>query len=169
MTLLQSLIAIPILFSLLILQTAVVSQVPLLEGTADLILLALIAWAIQKRVQTAWIWGLIGGLLVGYVSAVPLGVYLGAYLAAVGFALLLRQRMWNVPLLAMLIVTFLATLLLHGLTFLSLRLSDTPVTITETINLITLPSLLLNILLAFPFFILFGDLARFLHPESLEM
>ena len=169
MTLLQSVIAIPILSILLILQTAIISQVPLLEGTADLILLALVAWAIQKRVQTAWIWGGIGGLLVGYVSAIPLVVYLSAYLAAVGFALFLRQRMWNMPLLAMLLVTFLSTLLLHGLTFLSLQLSDSPVAIIESINLITLPSLLLNILLAFPFFILFGDLARLLYPESLEM
>jgi hypothetical protein len=40
----------------------IASRIPLLHGSADLILLALVAWALQKRVNTAWQWALIGGL-----------------------------------------------------------------------------------------------------------
>jgi rod shape-determining protein MreD len=163
------LIALPILAVLLIMQTAVLNQIPLLQGTADLVLLALIAWASQRRVETAWIWGIIGGLLVGFVSAVPIPVYILAYLAAVAVAILLRQRIWNVPILAMLVSTFVGTLLLHGFTIAALRLSDIPLTMGESINLIVLPSLLLNMLLALPFFLIFGDLAKLLYPETLEM
>jgi rod shape-determining protein MreD len=163
------LIAVPILAILLILQTAVVNQIPLLQGSADLVLLALIAWASQKRVQSAWIWGIIGGLLVGFVSAVPIPVYIIAYLIAVAFAILLRQRIWNVPILAMLISTFAGTLILYGTTMVALRLLNTPLAIGLSINLIVLPSLLLNMLLALPFFLIFGDLASLLYPESLEM
>jgi rod shape-determining protein MreD len=163
------LLAIPILGSLLIIQTAVLNQIPLLQGTADLVLLAVVAWAVQKRVRIAWSWGMIGGLLVGYVSAVPLGVYLFCYLAATGIASLLRQRIWNVPLLAMFLTTFLSTIVLHGVTILTLRLNDSLISIGESINLITLPSLLLNMILAIPFYTLFNDLANMIYPESLEM
>ena len=70
-----TLLAFPILGILLVLQSAIFSQIPLLQGTTDLVLLALVAWSLQRRVRTAWQWGIIGGLLVGFVSAVPFFVY----------------------------------------------------------------------------------------------
>jgi rod shape-determining protein MreD len=164
-----TLLAFPILGILLVLQSAIFSQIPLLQGTTDLVLLALVAWSLQRRVRTAWQWGIIGGLLVGFVSAVPFFVYLVGYLLAVGFALLLRQRIWQVPLLAMFIATFFGTLAIQLATLVALRVSGTILPIGATINLIILPSILLNLLLALPFFTLFSDLANFLYPEELEM
>jgi rod shape-determining protein MreD len=162
-------IAFPILCGLLILQTAILSRVPLLQGTTDLVLLALIAWSIQKRVQTAWQWGIIGGLLVGFVSAVPFPAYPTGYLAVVGLSLLLRKRIWQVPILAMFIATFLGTILVHLIAIVSLRLNGSVLPMFISTNQITLPSLLLNMLLAVPFFVLFGDLAGLLYPEELEI
>ena len=164
-----TLLAFPILGILLVLQSAVFSQIPLLQGTTDLVLLALVAWSLQQRVQTAWQWGIIGGLLVGFVSAVPFVVYVVGYLLAVGLALLLRQRIWQVPLLAMFIATFFGTLVIHLATLVALRVSGTVLPLSASINLIILPSILLNLLLALPFFTLFSDLAKFLYPEELEM
>jgi len=162
------LIAIPILSILLVIQSAILSRIPLLNGTSDLVLLAVIAWALQKRVQTAWYWGIIGGLLVGYVSALPLGVPLVGYLLAVGLALILRQRVWQVPILAMFVATFFGTILYHLISLVALRVIGVPMPIIETLNLITLPSVLLNLLLAIPFYFLLGDLAKLLYPEELE-
>lgn len=164
-----NLLGLPILVILLVLQTAIVSQIPLLQGTADLILLALIAWALQKRVNSAWAWGIIGGLLVGLVSAVPFPVYLAGYLMAVAIAVMLRQRIWNVPFLAMTIATLAGTLIIHGLTILYLRLTDTIIGFSSSINLITLPSMLLNLILSIPFYLIFSDLAQTLYPEPLEI
>lgn len=163
------LISIPILSTLLILQSAVLSRIPLLRGTADLVLLALVAWALQKRVQTAWHWGIIGGLLVSYVSAVPFGLPLIGYLLAVGLALALRGRVWQIPILAMFVATFFGTLIAQFATFVALQLLGTPLPWLETINLIILPSILLNLLLAIPFYTLLGDLANWLYPEELDM
>lgn len=164
-----TLIAFPILGALIILQTAVLSRVPLLQGTADLILLALVAWSLQKRVQTAWQWGIIGGLFVGFVSAVPYLAHLIGYLASVGLSLLLRKRIWQVPIFAMFIATFLGTLIVHLTAIVALRINGTILPIGLSTNLITLPSLVLNMLLALPFFVLFGDLAGWLYPEELEI
>jgi rod shape-determining protein MreD len=162
-------IALPILGILLIFQSAVVSQIPLLHGTADLILLAIIAWTLQKRVTTAWQWSIIGGLLVTIVSALPMGVALIGYPLVATFALILRQRVWQVPILAMFISTFVGTLLMHIITLVALRMVGTTLPLREALNLITLPSVLLNLLLAIPVYALIGDLANWLYPEELEV
>jgi rod shape-determining protein MreD len=162
-------IAIPILVGLLILQTAVISHVTLLQGAADLVLVALVAWGLQKRVQTALVWGLLGGLLVGYVSALPVGVIPVAYLLAVGLALVLRRRVWELPILAMLIATFFGTLIVHLVQIAGLRIVGTELPFWQALNRVTLPSVLLNLLLAIPFYALFNDLARWLYPEPLDV
>jgi rod shape-determining protein MreD len=164
-----TLIAIPLLTVLLILQSAIVSRIVLLHGTADLLLLAVVAWALQKRVDTAWHWSVIAGLLISFVSALPFGIALLGYLVATGLTLLLRQRVWQVPILAMFIATFLGTLGTQGLALAALRLSGDPLPIIQAFNLITLPSILLNLLLAIPAYALLGDLAGWLYPEELEV
>jgi len=163
------LLAFPILSILLILQSAIISRVPLVQGTADLILLALIAWSIHKRVKTAWHWGVIGGLMVSFVSAMPFGVPLVGYLLAVGLTLILRRRVWQAPILAMFVATFLGTLVIHLLDLIALRLVGNPLSWLDAVNQITLPSILLNLLLAIPAYAILGDLANWLHPEQLEM
>ncbi len=165
----SALLAVPILAGLLILQTAVLNQIMLLQGSADIVLLALIAWSLQKRVRTAWSWGIIGALMVGYATAVPFWVYIFSYLAAVGLSQILRQRIWSVPVLAMFITTFVSTLILHGTTMLALRLANKPVDFAASLNLITFPSMLLNLLLALPFYLIFTDLAKLVYPETLEI
>lgn len=166
---LATLISIPILIGLLILETTILSRFPLLHGTTDLVLLAVLAWALQKQVNTAWQWGIIAGLLVGIASAQMFAITVSLYLGAVGIALILRQRVWQVPSLAMLIATFAATLLFHGVTIVTQRLAGTTLPLQESLNLVTLPSMLLNLLLAVPVFALFSDLAKWLYPEKLEV
>jgi rod shape-determining protein MreD len=162
-------ISIPIFAALLVLQTAIISRIPLLHGTADLVLLVILAWALQKRVQTAWQWGIIGGLMVGIVTALPFGTSLICYLLAVAMALALRQRVWQVPILAMFVATFFGTLLTHVIAVLSLRFFGDQIPIGDAFSLVTLPSILLNLLLAIPAYALLSDLAHWLYPEELEV
>jgi rod shape-determining protein MreD len=162
-------IAIPILGFLVMLQSAVLTRFPLLHGTADLVLLAVIAWSLQKRVQTAWQWGIIGGLLVGLVSALPFWAAISIFALAVVISLALRQRVWQAPILAMFIATFLITLLAHAITVLALRLTGTSLPLVQTLNLISLPTVILNLVFAIPAFYLLADLAKWLYPEELEV
>jgi hypothetical protein len=163
------LIAIPVLGFLIILQSAIVSQIPLLHGTADLVLLALAAWAVQEKVRTTWQWGLIGGLMVALVSALTFFAVLPAYLLSTGVARALRRQLWQMPLLAMLTAVFIGTLILHTTTFIVLRTNGTLLPLREAFNLVTLPSALLNLLLAVPVYALIGDLANRLYPDEIEM
>ena len=162
-------IAIPILGILLILQTVVASQVTLIHGTTDLIMIAVIAWSLQKSVRTAWQWGIIGGLMVGIVSALPIVVPLISYLIVILLALRLRQRVWHIPIFAMFVTTFLGTLVSHTIAVLSLRFLGTVLPLREVVLSITLPSLILNLLLAAPAYFLLGDLAKWVYPEELQV
>jgi rod shape-determining protein MreD len=163
------LIAFPILGGLMMLQSAVASRIPLMHGTVDLVLLALVAWALQNRVNTAWQWALIGGLLFSLASALPVGVMLAGYLGVVGLAELFKRRVWHVPVLAMFVTVFLGTLITHTFSILALLLTGTPLPLLQTMNLITLPSLLLNTLLAVPMYAMMGDLAGWLYPQEIEV
>ncbi len=75
---------------------------------------------------------------------------------------------WQAPLLAMFSVTFLGTLFMHLLSFLYLRVSGDPLPFADAMGLITLPSLLLNLLLSVPMYGLMRDLAGWVFPVQEE-
>jgi rod shape-determining protein MreD len=164
-----TLISIPVLGGLLILQTTLVSRLPLLHGTADLLLLAVAAWSLHKRVETAWQWSIVAGLLFTVASALPMGAAIAGYLLVTALAMLLRQRIWQAPVLALFVTIFFGTWIIHAISIVSLRLTGNPLDVADALNLVILPSLLLNLLLAVPVYGLIGDLANWLYPEPLEV
>jgi rod shape-determining protein MreD len=162
-------VAVPLLSFLVIFQSAVISRVPLLEGQADLVLLAVIGWSLQDRVRGIWFWALFGGLAAGLVTALPFGVLLAVYLFVTGLALILRKRVWKVPFLAMIASVFLGTLILNSISFAAVSLQGSTLPIMDVLNFIVLPSLLLNLLFAVPMYILIKDIAGWLYPEELKV
>jgi hypothetical protein len=162
-------LAIPILGLMVILQSAIFSQVHLLYGTLDLVLLVLVAWSVQERVTTAWHWALIAGLLASFATAVPAVAIIPAYVLATGIALFMRRIFWQRPLLAMVTAIFLGTLATHAISVTALAILGTPLPLLEAFYMITIPSALLNLLLAIPVYALIGDLSRWLYPEPIEI
>jgi len=144
------LLAFPVLILSLVAQMVVLSRIYLLHGTADIILLVLIAWSLQEKARSIWIWVIIGGLLIGFVSATPSYIYLLSYLVIILIVRLLRRRVWQTPLLAMLVVTILGTFILQLFIIVGLKVTGQPITWQESLSLITLPSVILNLLLALP-------------------
>jgi len=163
------LLGVPILMALIMLQTAVVSTLPLLHGTADLILLVVVAWAMQERVPASYEWAVMAGLMVGAITAVPFYVSLAGYTAAAAMARLLRGRVWQTPLLAMLMTVFLASLFKHGVTWGVLSVIGTPLPMLDSLNQVALPATLLNLLLAIPVYALVSDLAKSIYPEEVNL
>lgn len=154
---------------LLIIQTVVISRLPLLEGTADLILLALVAWALQERVPNPWVWTLIGGGLVSFISALPFPTPVLGYLMATGIARVLQKRVWQMPILAMFVATVVGTVLYQTLSILVLRFLGTSLIWGECISLVILPSILLNSLLSLPVYAVVVDFAGMLYPDRVEV
>ncbi len=164
----EILLSLPVLGLALMLQLAVFSRFNLLFGSADLPLLILIAWGLQERVRWAWVWGLLAGLLVGYVSGLPWYVPLIGYLGTVGLAQSLRRRIWQAPFLAMFLVTLTGTLFVHALSFVSLRLAGSPLPLSDSFDLVTLPSVFLNLAVGIVIYPLIRDLAAWLYPLEAE-
>ncbi|HVP21389.1 MAG TPA: hypothetical protein VMS73_05960 [Anaerolineaceae bacterium] len=151
------------------LQSVIFSRLPLLSGTADLVLLVIVAWSLQKKVKNALVWTLVGGLMVSYVSAMPAYAPLIGYILVFGFTRLIQRRIWQVPILTMITATVLGTFVTHILNILFLFVTGDPIPFQESITYITLPSALLNLLLALPIFVLVTDLAKWVYPEEVEV
>lgn len=160
----RNLIAFPLLGLAVILQSSVVSQVQLLAGYADIPLILLAAWALQDRVDSAWHWGAVTALLVGYVSSMSPIVTVVGYMTVVFLARVLKRRVWQAPLLAMFSVVFLGTLIFHSLSYVALTLFGTSFSIGDVAGLVTLPSLLLNMLLSVPVYAFMRDLSYWVYP-----
>jgi cell shape-determining protein MreD len=162
----RNIIAFPLLLLAVIFQSSIVSQVKLLSGYADLPLLMLGAWALQDRVKSAWHWAALGCAMLAFISTMPWPVLVIGYFAVIFIAQILQKRVWQAPLLAMFSVTFIGTLFLHLLSFIVLRLLGTPFTFADVMELITLPSLLLNMLFSIPIYAFMRDLARWVYPAE---
>lgn len=162
----RNLVAFPLLALGVILQSSVVSQVRLLSGYADLLLVLLAAWSLQERVDSAWHWGAVACLMTGAVSNLPLAVIILGYVGVLLLARVLQQRVWQAPLLAMFSVVFFGTLFFHILSFVVLSFLGTPLAFGEVMGLITLPSLLLNMLLSIPIYSFMRELSHWVYPAE---
>jgi rod shape-determining protein MreD len=162
------LISIPILGVLAIIQSAIISTMPLLFGTTDIVLVVVLAWALQDKVKGAWQWSIIGAGLMTLLSALPVGIYFAAYLAATLLASYIRRRIWKMPFLGMLIAIFLGTLLVQVVSWLGRWLTGVYLPLEQVVIQIMLPSILLNLLIAIPIFFVMKDLAIRLYPEEIE-
>lgn len=160
----RNLVAFPLLGLAVILQSSVVSQVSLLSGYADLPMVLIAAWALQERVQSSWHWALTVCLMVGFVSGAPWPILLLGYLGIVFLARILQRRVWHAPLIAMFSVVFLGTFFYHLVSFVVLRFLGTPFLLADVIGLITLPSLLLNMLISIPIYAFMRDVSFWVYP-----
>jgi hypothetical protein len=161
-----TLIGLPVILLIVMLQTAVVRTLPLLQGTADLVLLVVAAWTVQDRIHSDYTWAVMAGLLVGFIGKTPWFVPLIGYVAVAVLANFLRRQVWQTPLLAMFITTLSGSLLLLGLQWGAMRVQGVPLPIIESLNLVILPGALLNLLLALPVYALVTDLTQSVFPEE---
>jgi cell shape-determining protein MreD len=161
------LFSIPVLGLALIIQTAIVSRINLLAGSADIVLLIIAAWGLQPNVKWPWVWAVLAGVLVGYVSGLPMFIAPAGYILVMIMARLMQRRVWQAPLLAMFAVTFAGTFVMQVITYVTLWLLGNQLPLGQVFLQVTLPSILLNLLLSIPIHALMRDTARWLyHSES---
>ncbi|MEN6435594.1 MAG: hypothetical protein ABFD58_07230 [Anaerolineaceae bacterium] len=162
----KTLYSIPVLVFAAIFQSTIFSRIHLMGGAADIVLLVLIAWALQEEVDDAWQWTLLGGLLVGFISKLPFYFYIPVYLAIIGFARFLRSRFWQAPAIGMFITTVLGTLVMQFAMLVVLQLSGIAVNMSESFGYIIIPSILMNLLLSIPMQAIMSDFAQFVYRSQ---
>ena len=159
-------LSIPTLGLITILQSAVVSRLPLNRGTADLMLVVLVAIALQKNVSTSWQWSIVGGLFMDFFSGLPFGIFTASYLVATGLAVIIRERIWRFSFLMQLLVVFFGTMFSHALSFLVLFLQGSEISLGIVLQVVTLPSVILNFMISLPIFILTQDVLEQVNPQE---
>lgn len=164
-----NLMVLPVGVVALLIQLGILGNIRLLRGMTDLILLVIIAWSIQERVQNAWVWAIVLGGAVSFISATPLPLYLLGYLLVVGLIRFYHRRLQQIPLLAMLLVTFVGTVIMQMLILITLQIMGYGIGYFESMGQVILPSVLLNIFFALPVFILMRDISRWVYPSELEV
>ncbi|MEE4193986.1 MAG: hypothetical protein V2J07_02190 [Anaerolineae bacterium] len=155
----------------LMLQTAVFSRTPLLFGTVDVILLLLISWALQPNLKDweVWFWAVFGSVFVGFISVVPAIPIIATYLAVIFVIRWMQKKIWKASVLVLFFGTALATVFQQTVIFGILRfLNGVPLTISDSFTLVIIPSMVLNLMFAFPVYLLIKDLADWLSPEDLD-
>ncbi|MEX2160596.1 MAG: hypothetical protein WD751_01665 [Anaerolineales bacterium] len=147
-----------------LLQITLVTRISLLQGSVDLVLLVLVTWILLPGNRPDWKWGLPAGLMVGFASALPDWVLWIGYAGAAGTCLFLKQRIWQGQLLTLFSATLLGTLCIHLATLAYLLFSTSPLDPIEALNLITIPSILLNLIFILPIYAIMGELHKLIFP-----
>jgi len=151
------------------LQSAIIAQIHLLQGAADLVLLTLAAWYMHENTPASWVWVVLAALMVGTLSALPWWLYLLGYGAVAALAGLLRRRLWRGSFVAYFVVVLIGSLLTQLLSFGYLRFVHTvPIAFGNAFNLVMLPSLLLNLLFALPIHSVVDEWANLTLPPEEE-
>ena len=163
---LTNFIAIPVMLVLTILQITAVSRIVLFNGTADLVLLAVAAWGVRERGKNVFLWAFIGGLLISFTSAMPLFTPIIPYMVIALIARIFQDRLWQAPILSLIIVVFVGTLFQHIFNIVLIQLDGVNLGFIESIQTVTMPSLLLNFFFLFPIYVLISDIGKWVFPEE---
>ena len=150
------------------LQVGFFGQIRLMNGTSDLIMLCIVAWSINERSKYSWILVIAGGLMMSYVSAMPMNGYLWMYLTIWFIIRFIKMRVWQMPLKLMLFVTILSTLLISVGTLVLLFLQNASVSYPDAFRQIIIPSLVMNLLLSIPIYAFLNDVINtiYMNEES---
>ena len=153
----EIIIGIPIFLIAGIIQVSIFGRITLLQGTADLLMLSIIAWSINDRTKYSWIFVILCGLIMSYISAMPMNGYLWMYLLIWAMIRFIKTKVWEMPLILVLFMTIIGTLLVSGGTLALLFLRSASINYSDALSQIIIPSLVLNILMSIPIYAFLND------------
>lgn len=158
----------PILILLLILQMTIGRNIQLLGGTADLILIWLVCWGLQKPGKNVWFGAIFAGALISFASAIPWYAAFIVYLTVAGFSRYFSRRFWHNPLIALFIVSFFSAVLHNLVTFAALKTAGGTLDWGASLTHIMVPSIFLDLLIALPIYAIVRDMAKWVYPVEAE-
>lgn len=162
-------IGIPLLVLLAVIQATVLSSLRLLDGAPDLILLAMVAWALTGNSRQAMTGALFGGLLIDLLSGLPLGATAIIMVIVVYLVSLTAGRFWEANLLMPLTTVLWSSLLYHGLSLAALLVLGRTLDLSFALGRVILPSTFLNLILALPATQAASSLADTFYPPEVQI
>lgn len=162
-------IGIPLLAVLAALQSSLVNHLRLLDGRPDLVLLAIVSWALTGRGREAMLLGFAGGIFLDLFSEVPLGVSSTALVIVAGLASFSEGQFWGVNPLMQLAAVLVSSAIFYGVGLLAILLAGRQLDLMTALSRVVLPGLFLNLVLALPAIQLGDSLHSSLFPERVTV
>lgn len=166
----EIILSLPVLVIGAFIQIGVFGEIHLINGNTDIIMLIIIAWGLNDMTKYSWIWALLGGVIMTYVSALSFYGYIIIYLIIWLLIYFIKKRVWQMPIILMLFTTICGTLIECAVSFGTLYLRNPSITgsLSIAIERIAVPSLIMNLLLAVPVYAIFNDFANTIYYTELE-
>lgn len=161
------LIAIPTFIFITFLQTGLISRLPISNGIADIFMITLAVWSLRSTLNESLFWAFISGSILTFISATSFPVYYLSSFFTVLCAMYLRRRILQSPLLATILIVTASCLFFGFINLVQFFIIRLPFDLTNVMETIIIPSLILNLLgtiITFPFIM---DLSRWAHGEQL--
>ena len=143
-------LALVLLPLLSIYQTMPSIKIQLAGGSANLVLVTVLAWNIISRNSDGLLWAFIGGLSLDVLSGGPMGSTVLSMLLVSIMAGLVSGRLWGTHWLLSLIWVAVGTVIYHGIYLLVLTICGWHMVWQDSFMVITLPSSVLNLALMIP-------------------
>ncbi len=162
-------IGLPILILAAVLNATVMAELRIGNGAPDLVFLLVVSWALLVDVRDALLWAVIGGVLQDMFSIAPLGtsalgLVIVAFLADMAFGQISRRNVLIPPLVAA-----LGTLIYHLGVLLALQMVGVSVPLGRGLLVVTVPTMVYNMILILPVFRLMGMLHFWLTPRRVRL
>lgn len=157
-------LGLPFITLLVIIQSSIISRLNISYGKADIVLIFLIAWTLLEKKNNGIWWAAFAGICMNFVSALPPFTYFAVYLFTTIVCKLLKDRLWNVPILSMVIMAFLGSSLESAISFIAVTFTQVQLPLLESIQKLILPSAALNMIVGIPLFIIARDLVEITEP-----
>lgn len=162
----SSVLSLPIMLILTVIQTVVISRIKLIGGTADIILLAIVSWGISKDDRSLFVWAIIGGILISYISAMPALTVISSYFIVAGLTIFFKRRLWQSPILAVILSSFIGTIVKYFIDIIALQFMGIEFDFPMSFRMTLAPNLILNLFFLFPIYLFISDLVKFISPKE---
>lgn len=163
------LIGVPLLALLTVIQSSVLGWMSLLDGRPDLVLIAVVSWALTGRSTESMVWGLVGGLILDLYTGLPYGLN-AITLIIIAFVISsLLDRFWEGHVLTPLGAILVTSLFFHFSQLAAVFISGRPIDLALSLQRVVLPSSFLNLALALPAKSLADGLNERLNPPEVTI
>lgn len=160
-------IALPLMALLAVLQTAVLSHLPIFNSVPQIILLASISWGLLRGVTEGVVWAFIGGFILDLFSIAPMGLTAVSYITAVFVTVWLQESLPKSRFFTPLALAGLGTIIATIVYQLGARLLGYAFSIQ---TLTSLPqAILLNIIVMMPMYWAMSALYNLLRPRRVHL
>jgi rod shape-determining protein MreD len=161
--------AVPTLALLAALQSSLLAELTFLDGRPELVLIAVIAWAIADKPRQAMVLGLIGGIFLDLLSSLPVGTSSIPLVLIAFLVSFTGGRLWQAHFLLPMATTLVGSLFYHAFGMAILLAAGRSIDINLALSRVILPSTFLNVVLAMPFTQLIVGLRNRLYPPEVEI